>query len=134
MFSYVSIGTNDLPRAVTFYDAVLAPLGHTRCDLDLAGGNATWGLDDPGPHLWVTAPFDGAKATPGNGTMFSLLAANRAQVDQVYAAAMALGALCQGPPGARPQYGPNFYAAYLRDPDGNKFNVVCYVPQALPVA
>ena len=126
MFSYVCIGTNDLPRAVAFYDAVMAPLGHPRFDLDLAGGNATWGLDDPGPHLWVTAPFDGAAASPGNGTMVSFLASTRAQVDAVYSAAMMQGAKCEGPPGYRPQYGPHFYAAYLRDPDGNKFNAVCY--------
>lgn len=126
MFSYVCIGTNDLPRAVAFYDAVMAPLGHLRCDLDLMGGNATWGMDDPGPHLWVTTPFDGTAARPGNGTMFSLLSPSRAQVDAVYAAALAHGAVCDGPPGPRPQYGPHFYAAYLRDPDGNKFNTVCY--------
>lgn len=126
MFSYICIGTNDLPRAVAFYDAVMAPLGHARIDLDLLGGNATWGLDDPGPHLWVTTPFDGRAANPGNGSMFSLLAQSRAQVDAAYAAARAHAALCEGPPGLRPQYGPNFYAAYLRDPDGNKFNVVCY--------
>ncbi len=129
MFSYVSIGTNDLPRAVAFYDAVMAPLGHTRIDLDLDGGNATWGLNDPGPHLWVTRPFDGAKARPGNGTMFSLLADTRTQVRAVHAAAMAQGGICEGPPGLRPQYGATFYAAYLRDPDGNKFNIVCYTAE-----
>lgn len=126
MFSYVCLGTNDLPRAVAFYDAVMTPLGHVRCELDLDGGNATWGLNDPGPHLWVTRPFDGKPASPGNGTMFSLLANTRAQVDAVYAAARAYSATCEGPPGLRPHYGPHFYAAYLRDPDGNKFNVVCY--------
>lgn len=130
MFSYVAVGTNDLMRAVAFYDAVMAPLGHRRCDLDLAGQNAAWGLDDPGPHLWVTQPFDGAPAAPGNGTMFSLLSATRAGVDAVYAAAIAQGAACEGPPGLRPQYGAHFYAAYLRDPDGNKFNAVCYAPAA----
>lgn len=129
MFSYVCIGTNDLPRAVTFWDAVMAPLGHTCRDLDLAGGNATWGLDDPGPHLWVTVAFDGAPARPGNGTMVSFLAATRRQVDAVYRAAMAQGAVCEGPPGLRPHYGPYFYAAYLRDLDGNKFNAVCYADE-----
>ncbi|MDN5788815.1 VOC family protein [Pseudorhodobacter sp.] len=126
MFSYVAVGTNDLPRAVRFYDAVLAPLGHERCDLDLAGGNATWGAGDPGPHLWVTTPFDGCAAVPGNGTMFSLLAATRAQVRAVYQAAVENGGTDAGAPGLRPQYGPDFFAAYLRDPDGNKFNAVCY--------
>jgi catechol 2,3-dioxygenase-like lactoylglutathione lyase family enzyme len=126
MFSYVCIGSNDMDRAIRFYDAVMAPLGHLRCDTDPKGQNATWGLDDPGPHLWVTLPFDGAAPHPGNGTMFSLLAASRAQVDAVYTAALTLGAACEGPPGPRPQYGAHFYAAYLRDPDGNKFNAVCY--------
>jgi catechol 2,3-dioxygenase-like lactoylglutathione lyase family enzyme len=125
MFSYICIGTNELSRSVVFYDAVMAPLGHTRFDLDLDGGNASWGLPDPGPHLWVTQPFDKALAHPGNGTMFSLLADTRLQVDKVHAAAMATGGICNGKPGLRPQYGPQFYAAYLRDPD-NKFNVVCY--------
>lgn len=125
MFSYVCIGTNDLPRSVAFYDAVMAPLGHPRCDLDLVAGNATWGQDDPGPHLWVSRPFDGKAASPGNGTMFSLLATNRALVDAVHAAGIAHGGVCEGPPGLRPQYGPTFYTAYLRDPDGNKFNIVC---------
>jgi hypothetical protein len=118
-------------RAVAFYDAVLAPLGHKRIDLDCDGGNATWGLDDPGPHLWVTRPFDGGMATVGNGTMFSLLARTTTQVDAVYAAAIEFGATNEGLPGYRPQYGPQFYAAYLRDLDGNKFNAVCYDAEAL---
>lgn len=130
MFSYVCLGTNDLPRAVIFYDAVMAPLGHMRCDLDLIGGNATWGLDDPGPHLWVTAPFDGATARAGNGTMVSFLAQSRTQVDAVYSAAIAQGGVCEGSPGLRPEYGPTFYAAYLCDPDGNKFTAVCYTRES----
>lgn len=126
MFSYVSIGTNDIHRAIAFYDAVMAPLGHRRCDTDLAAGNASWGLADPGPHLWVTLPYDGQAAQPGNGQMFSLLAPSPAVVDAVHAAALKHGAQCEGPPGLRPQYGDGFYAGYLRDPDGNKFNAVCY--------
>jgi hypothetical protein len=77
-------------------------------------------------------PFAGAKTAPGNGNMFSLLADNHAQGDLVYTAAMAFGAVSEGPTGARPQYGPNFYAAYLRGPNGNKFNAVCYQPAMLP--
>jgi catechol 2,3-dioxygenase-like lactoylglutathione lyase family enzyme len=126
MFSYVCIGTNDMARATLFYDAVMAPLGHARCDTDPEGRNATWGLDDPGPHLWVTLPFDGAPALPGNGTMFSLLATRRGQVEAAFAAALAHGGRSEGLPGLRPQYGARFYTAYLRDPDGNKFNIVCY--------
>jgi catechol 2,3-dioxygenase-like lactoylglutathione lyase family enzyme len=134
MFSYVSLGTNDLARAMRFFDAVLAPLGHQRVeDYDPEDRSAAWGLDDPGPHLWVTQPFDGQPATVGNGTMVSFLAPDRAAVNAFHAAALAHGGTDEGPPGLRPQYGPNFYAAYVRDPDGNKLNAVCYQPAtALP--
>lgn len=127
MFSYVSLGTRDLARALPFYDAVLAPLGHTRIeDYDPEDRSAAWGLDDPGPHLWVTQPFDGGPASPGNGTMVSFLAQSRAAVDAFHAAALAHGGTDEGAPGLRAHYGPHFYAAYVRDPDGNKLNAVCY--------
>lgn len=128
MFSYVSLGTSDLGRALRFYDAALAPLGHRRiADYDPDDRSAAWGLDDPGPHLWVTQPFDGAPATAGNGTMVSFLAGSRAAVDSFYTAALAHGGTDEGAPGLRPHYGPQFYAAYVRDPDGNKLNAVCYL-------
>jgi catechol 2,3-dioxygenase-like lactoylglutathione lyase family enzyme len=126
MFSYVCLGTRDLARAVAFYDAVLAPLGHRR--FDRTDRDASWGLPDPGPHLWVTLPFDGAPASVGNGVMVSFLAPGRAGVDAFHAAALAHGGSCEGLPGLRPHYGPNFYAGYVRDPDGNKLNAVCYTP------
>ena len=127
MFSYVSLGTRDLARAIRFYDAALAPLGHRRIpDYDPDGTSAAWGQDDPGPHLWVTLPFDGRPASAGNGGMVSLLAGTRAAVDAFHAAALAHGGSDEGAPGFRPQYGPHFYAAYVRDPDGNKLNAVCY--------
>ena len=129
MFSYVSLGTNDLARAMRFFDAVLAPLGHLRIeDYDPEDRSAAWGQDDPGPHLWVTQPFDGQPATVGNGTMVSFLAPSCAAVDAFHAGALACGGTDAGAPGLRPQYGPHFYAAYVRDPDGNKLNAVCYQP------
>ena len=130
MFSYVSLGTRDLSRALRFYDAALAPLGHRRVeDFDPEDRSAAWGLDDPGPHLWVTQPFDGGPATVGNGVMVSFLAESRAAVDAFHAAALAHGGTDEGAPGLRPQYGPQFYAGYVRDPDGNKLNAVCYRPE-----
>lgn len=135
MFSYIALGTCDLARAIRFYDAALAPLGHARIDGDLPGAtSATWGSDDPGPHLWITLPFDGGPATAGNGTMVSFLAASDAAVDAFHAAALAHGGQDAGPPGLRPQYGAHFYAAYARDPDGNKLNAVCYGGQSLGAA
>jgi catechol 2,3-dioxygenase-like lactoylglutathione lyase family enzyme len=130
MFSYVSLGSTDLDRAIAFYDAVLAPLGHQRiADYDPDRRSAAWGLDDPGPHLWVTLPFDGKPASVGNGTMVSFLADSRAAVDAFHAAALAHEGRDEGKPGPRPEYGPTFYAAYVRDPDGNKLNAVCYRPE-----
>lgn len=130
MFSYVSLGTRDLARALPFYDAVLAALGHTRItDHDAGDRSAAWGLDDPGPHLWLTEPFDGNSASAGNGVMVSFLAPSRAAVDAFHAAALAQGGTDEGAPGLRPQYGPQFYAGYVRDLDGNKLNAVCYRPE-----
>ncbi|MBL9075108.1 VOC family protein [Tabrizicola sp.] len=127
MFSYISLGTRDIARAIRFYDAALAPLGHRRiAGYDPEDRSAAWGLDDPGPHLWVTPPFDGQPASSGNGTMVSFLAETRAAVAAFHAAALAHGGSDEGAPGPRPEYGPHFYAAYVRDPDGNKLNAVCY--------
>ena len=125
MFSYVSLGTRDLARALPFYDAVLAALGHTRItDHDAGDRSAAWGLDDPGPHLWLTEPFDGNPASAGNGVMVSFLAPSRAAVDAFHAAALAQGGTDEGAPGQR---SPGFYAGYFRDLDGNKLNVHCMV-------
>jgi catechol 2,3-dioxygenase-like lactoylglutathione lyase family enzyme len=129
LFSYISLGTRDLTRAIAFYDAALAPLGHSQIsDYDSDGRSAAWGLDDPGPHLWITEPFDGSPASVGNGTMVSFLAQSRSAVAAFHQAALAQGGTDEGAPGLRPQYGPHFYAAYVRDPDGNKLNAVCYLP------
>jgi catechol 2,3-dioxygenase-like lactoylglutathione lyase family enzyme len=132
MFTYITLGTNNLARAVRFYDATMATLGWRRCDTrdepdwdDWVG----WGVyDDQGREelaLWVCAPFNGQPATPGNGTMVALKADSWAQVDAFHAAALAHGGRSEGAPGLRPQYNPDFYAAYVRDADGNKLAVVC---------
>lgn len=126
MFSYICLGTNDIARARGFYDAVLAPLGHRRVAGYDDATSSAWGTDDPGPHLWVTAPFDGGPAGAGNGGMAAFLAPDRAAVAAFHAAGLAAGGRDAGAPGLRPQYGPGFFAAYLRDPDGNKLAAVAY--------
>jgi len=132
MFLYVCLGTNDLARATSFYDPVLATLGLSRCDVggeENWDGWAGWGAyEDEGRHelaLWVCRPFDGRPATSGNGTMVALRAATRSAVDAFHAAALAHGGISEGAPGLRPQYNADFYAAYVRDPDGNKLAAVC---------
>jgi catechol 2,3-dioxygenase-like lactoylglutathione lyase family enzyme len=120
MIGYVTVGTNDLPRAVAFYERLLAPLGVKRT-WDSERGVA-WGRDGQ-PSLGVMKPFDGQPATRGNGTMVALAAGSREQVDQIHKLAMTLGAADEGAPGPR---GEGFYAAYFRDLDGNKLNVFCF--------
>lgn len=75
------------------------------------------------PSLGLMKPYDGQAATRGNGTMVALVVQTPAQVDAVYAKAIALGAQDEGPAG--PTRGDSFYAGYFRDPDGNKLNVFC---------
>lgn len=132
MFTYVCFGTNDLAAATRFYDAVLAPLGLSRCDI--AGepdwdGWAGWGTYSDGGlkelALWVCRPHNGQPATVGNGTMVALQARSWQQVEQAHAQALATGGRSEGAPGLRPHYSPDFYAAYVRDPDGNKLAFVC---------
>lgn len=132
LLAYSCLGTADLPRATRFYDAVMATLGHQRCDTagepgweDWAG----WGLyADEGrvqDALWVCRPFDGGAPAPGNGQMLALRATSWAQVRDFHAAALANGGTSEGGPGLRAHYSPDFYVAYVRDPDGNKLAVVC---------
>jgi catechol 2,3-dioxygenase-like lactoylglutathione lyase family enzyme len=132
LLSYVYVGTADLARAMRFYDAVLVPLGMARCvthDAAWDRVSAGWGLyEDHGRQelaFWVGTPFDGRTPGAGNGNMVAFRAQSWGQVDAAHAAALAHGGASEGRPGLRPQYDPDFYAAYMRDPDGNKLAVVC---------
>lgn len=122
IFLYLTLGTNDLVRAARFYDAAMAPLGLIRRATD--DDEVGYGLaDDRRTRLWITRPFDGKPASVGNGTMPAFAAPNRDAVDAFHRAALAAGGSDEGAPGLRP-YGPAFYAAYVRDPDGNKLSAV----------
>jgi predicted lactoylglutathione lyase len=117
MIGYVTLGTNDLERGVKFYDAIAAELGGGRMfEWDHA---IAWGTPGGGAGIGLTKPFDGQPATIGNGVMVALEAKDRDQVGRIHAIALAHGGSCDGPPGDR---GEGFYAAYFRDPDGNKLN------------
>ncbi|WAC27217.1 VOC family protein [Ancylobacter sp. SL191] len=121
---YTTLGVADLNRATAFYDAVLAPLGHVR-RADASEGWEGYGPDyDDGVSLWLCTPFNGAAPSVGNGTMVAFRAPDAAAVDAFHAAALAQGGTDEGAPGVRPHYGPHFYVAYVRDPDGNKLACV----------
>jgi catechol 2,3-dioxygenase-like lactoylglutathione lyase family enzyme len=120
MLGYVTLGTNDLPRAAAFYDALLAEIGARRIWESERG--IAWGTSMNQAGLGVMKPYDGKPATVGNGVMAAFVVSSRALVDRVYARAIALGAQDEGAAGPR---GEGFYAGYFRDLDGNKLNVFC---------
>ena len=120
MIGYVTLGTNDLPRAAAFYDALLAEIGAKR--FMESEQFIAWGVSPKSPGLGLTKPFDGKPATVGNGVMVALVMDENAKVDRIYKKAIELGAKDEGLPGDR---GGGFYAAYFRDPDGNKLNCFC---------
>jgi catechol 2,3-dioxygenase-like lactoylglutathione lyase family enzyme len=133
MFTYLTLGSNDFSRSISFYDAVMATLGHARCDTSAEDGDewgdfVGWGIyEDEGrtqTALWICKPFDGAGARPGNGAMIAFTATTRSAVDAFHATAIANGGTSDGTPGLRSQYNADFYAAYVRDPDGNKLAAV----------
>ncbi|WP_306088170.1 VOC family protein [Qipengyuania flava] len=123
MIGYVTVGTSDLERAARFYDPLAAELGVGRMmEFD---SFIAWGDADGAPGIPATMPFDGKPASVGNGTMVALEAKDRAQVQRLYDIALANGGSDEGAPGPRGEPDDNglvFYAAYFRDPDGNKLN------------
>ncbi len=114
MIGYAMLGTNDYEKALAFYDKVLAPVGGKRA-MDF-GVSTVYGSGG-GAMLGIGQPYNKEPATVGNGTMVALAMPSKEKVHEVYDAAIANGAKCEGPAGAR---GDNFYAGYFRDLDGNK--------------
>ncbi len=118
MIGYTTVGTNDLEKAVAFYDELLALVGASRFMEE--GSFVAWAVTPGKPAFSVTKPADGNAASVGNGVMIALSADSTDLVDTVYAKAIELGGSDEGPPGQR---GDGFYAAYFRDLDGNKLNI-----------
>jgi catechol 2,3-dioxygenase-like lactoylglutathione lyase family enzyme len=126
MIGYATLGSDNLPRARAFYDALLGEIGAKRMMEfgDDLGGFTLWGVAFDKPGLAVTNPYNKQAATAGNGNMIALTVDERAKVDRLHTKALELGGTCEGPPGLRGDEGPQaFYAAYFRDPDGNKLCV-----------
>lgn len=118
MIGYTSLGTADLERSGAFYDTLLATFGARR--LMTGEDFIVWARENGGPNFSMHVPENGKPYSVGNGVMIALAAADREQVDAVHALALELGGRDEGPPGFRME---GFYAAYFRDPDGNKLNI-----------
>ena len=129
MFSHIHVGVTDFRRAFAFYAPLMEELGLA---LKFSEPETPWaGWMKPGvarPLFLIGHPFDGGPADPGKGQMVAFLAADRGSVDRCHALALRHGGTDAGAPGLRPQYHPNFYGAYVRDPDGNKLCVCCHDP------
>jgi len=124
MIGYVTLGSNDIPRAAAFYDELLKLLGAGR--FMESETMIAWAVSPDQPALGVIKPFDGRPASVGNGVMIALVVDSNDKVDQVHRKAIALGAKDEGAPGPRGLDG--FYAAYFRDLDGHKLNCFCWKP------
>lgn len=122
MIGYVTLGAADPDQAVKFYDPVLGALGHERFFFD-NGWAGYRPKDEPeGQTLYICTPANEQPASFGNGAMVGLKAKSAADVRAFHAAALAHGGSSEGEPGPRPQYGPDIYIAYVRDPLGNKLS------------
>ncbi|HVO03968.1 MAG TPA: VOC family protein [Candidatus Cybelea sp.] len=126
MIDHVSLGVSDFKRSVAFYKAVLKPLGFKLI--------MTWeenaGFGVPGkPFFWIGTPgYSGP--IQGAGTHTAFTAPDRKSVDAFYKAALKHGATDNGGPGLRPHYHPNYYGAFLIDPDGHRIEACCHKPEA----
>lgn len=120
--NHASVGVVDLSKALTFYDAVLAPLGGKQI-LPVDGFGVGYGTQFP--EFWVQLPFNQKNATVGNGVHIALTAPSKQAVEAFHKTALEHGGTCDGPPGYR-DYSPGYYAAFILDLDGNKVEAVFF--------
>jgi catechol 2,3-dioxygenase-like lactoylglutathione lyase family enzyme len=123
MIDHVSIAVRDLAAAAAFYEAVLKPLGMKK----LETRPATVGFGKTYAELWLNLRGDMASAAAGSGAHVALRARSTDMVDAFHAAALAAGGASDGAPGLRPQHGDGYYAAFIRDPDGNRIEAVTFI-------
>jgi catechol 2,3-dioxygenase-like lactoylglutathione lyase family enzyme len=123
MIDHVSIAVRDLGRSAAFYQAVLATIGHT----PLVERPHTIGFGKRYPEFWLNHRPAMAEVVPDTGVHVCLRAASTEAVDAFHRVALELGATCDGPPGTRPHRTGAYYAAFIRDHDGNKIEAVTFV-------
>jgi catechol 2,3-dioxygenase-like lactoylglutathione lyase family enzyme len=122
---HVSLGTNDLKRSKAFYDPLMAELGLRL--IKESERLICYGLTET--VFSVEKPIDGERAMAGNGTHVAFHAGRRKVVSVCHKAGLANGGTDEGAPGIRSEYDPNYYAAFLRDPDGNKIEIVTFAAE-----
>jgi catechol 2,3-dioxygenase-like lactoylglutathione lyase family enzyme len=122
MIDHISVGVADLDRAARFYEAVLAALGLSR----LVTRPATVGFGKAYPEFWINLRQGMASIPPESGTHICLRAKTTAEVDAFHAAALTAGGSSDGAPGLRPHDRVKYYAAFVRDPDGNRIEAVTF--------
>jgi len=127
MIGYVTLGTNDMQKAVAYYDALFGSIGIGRF-MEEEDYFVAWASEPDAPSVAVSVPFNKEPATVGNGVMVGLFMESQEKVDAFYKLALELGGVDEGKPGFRPEGNDKgFYAGYFRDLDGNKLNAFCMV-------
>jgi catechol 2,3-dioxygenase-like lactoylglutathione lyase family enzyme len=121
MLDHISIGVRDIERARRFYDAALGPLGYS-C---LSKGDTALGYGADAAAFWILAVRQPVPGDAESGLHVCFSAPSRAGVDAFHAAALKAGGSDNGGPGLRADYGPNYYAAFVVDPDGYRLEAYC---------
>ena len=121
MIDHISIGVSDISRTRKFYDAVLKPLGYS-C---LSEGEASLGYGKDQIQLWTNVAAKPIKPDMESGLHLCFTAPTRTSVDAFHKAALAAGGRSNGKPGLREDYGENYYAAFVIDPDGYRIEAYC---------
>jgi catechol 2,3-dioxygenase-like lactoylglutathione lyase family enzyme len=126
MIDHISISVRDLKAAERFYTTLLTPLGMTKLR---EWPDAAIGYGKKYPEFWINRRVDMARVPDDSGVHICLRAREQAAVDAFHAAALASGATSDGAPGLRAKYHESYYAAFIRDPDGNRIEAVTFVIQ-----
>jgi catechol 2,3-dioxygenase-like lactoylglutathione lyase family enzyme len=124
MIDHVSVAVRDLEQAARFYQAVLGAIGYDQLEVR----PHTVGFGKTYPELWINLRAAMTPVADDCGAHVGLRVRTSELVDAFHAAALAAGGACDGPPGLRPQHGDGYYAAFIRDPDGNRIEAVCHHP------
>ena len=135
MIDHTGLSVSRPVESQRFYTEALAPIGYSlmhEIPKEFTGGRAVLGFGassgaDSGPDFWIS------EGTPNEPRIhIAFRADNRAQVDAFHRAALAAGGRDNGPPGLRPHYHPDYYGAFVLDPDGHNIEVVCHRPEPVP--